>query len=31
MIEMLELFSTSADKSVGLADFGRMMVAAKLA
>jgi hypothetical protein len=31
MIEMLEAFSTSADKSVGLVDFSRMMVAAKLA
>lgn len=30
MIEMLEAFSSSPDKSVSLADFSRMMVAAKL-
>ncbi|KAF9063596.1 hypothetical protein BDP27DRAFT_1231852, partial [Rhodocollybia butyracea] len=31
MLEMLEVFSTSPDKSMGLQDFERMMVAAKLA
>ena len=31
MAEMLEVFSTAADKSMGLDDFERMMVAAKLA
>lgn len=30
-VEMLDAFSTSADKTMGLADFERMMVAAKLA
>ncbi|KAI0658028.1 hypothetical protein C8Q70DRAFT_918680 [Cubamyces menziesii] len=30
-VEMLEAFSTAADKSMGLADFERMMIAAKLA
>ena len=30
MAEMLEAFSTAADKSMGLDDFERMMVAAKL-
>jgi hypothetical protein len=27
---MLEVFSSEADKAIGLADFSRMMVAAKL-
>ncbi|GLB39325.1 hypothetical protein LshimejAT787_0604870 [Lyophyllum shimeji] len=31
MVEMLDTFSTSPDKSVSLEDFGRIMVAAKLA
>ncbi|KAF5380044.1 hypothetical protein D9615_006152 [Tricholomella constricta] len=31
MVEMLDAFSTSPDKSVGLEDFGRIMVAARLA
>jgi hypothetical protein len=31
IVEMLEAFSSSADKSVSLRDFERMMVAAKLA
>lgn len=31
MIEMLDAFSTMPDKSVGLEDFGRIMVSAKLA
>ncbi|KAF8225211.1 hypothetical protein L208DRAFT_1425510 [Tricholoma matsutake] len=31
MVEMLEAFSTSADNCVGLEDFARMMVVAKLA
>ncbi|KAH8093301.1 hypothetical protein BXZ70DRAFT_1001679 [Cristinia sonorae] len=31
IIEMLEVFSTSADKSMSLADFERMMITAKLA
>ncbi|TFK43098.1 hypothetical protein BDQ12DRAFT_674389 [Crucibulum laeve] len=31
MVEMLELFSSSPDKSMNLDDFSRMMVAAKLA
>ncbi|KAF9004630.1 hypothetical protein BDQ17DRAFT_1354393 [Cyathus striatus] len=30
MIEMLEMFSSSPDKSMDLTDFGRMMVSAKL-
>ncbi|KAI0741529.1 hypothetical protein C8Q80DRAFT_139941 [Daedaleopsis nitida] len=30
-VEMLEAFSTAPDKSMGLADFERMMIAAKLA
>jgi len=30
MLEMLDVFSTSPDKSMGLEDFERMMVAAKL-
>lgn len=30
-VEMLEMFSTSADKSMSLSDFERMMMAAKLA
>ncbi|TBU27239.1 hypothetical protein BD311DRAFT_385339 [Dichomitus squalens] len=30
-VEMLDAFSTAADRSMGLADFERMMVAAKLA
>ncbi|KAF8198634.1 hypothetical protein BJ912DRAFT_1055506 [Pholiota molesta] len=31
MVEMLSMFSTAPDKSVGLDDFTRMMIAAKLA
>jgi hypothetical protein len=31
MLEMLEMFSTSPDKSMNLNDFTRMMIAAKLA
>ncbi|KAL1723719.1 hypothetical protein EV715DRAFT_190442 [Schizophyllum commune] len=31
MVEMLEMFSTAPDKSMGLSDFERMMIAAKLA
>jgi len=31
MIEMLDSFSSAPDKSIGLADFGRIMVAAQLA
>ncbi|KAI0731281.1 hypothetical protein C8Q76DRAFT_774876 [Earliella scabrosa] len=30
-VEMLEVFSTAADKSMGLADFERMMIAARMA
>lgn len=30
-MEMLEAFSTSADKTMNLGDFERMMIAAKLA
>ena len=30
IVDMLEAFSSSADKSVGLEDFERMMVAAKM-
>jgi len=31
MLEMLEMFSTSLDKSMDLNDFTRMMIVAKLA
>jgi hypothetical protein len=31
MIEMLEAFSTSPDKTMSLADFEKMMIAARLA
>jgi len=31
VVEMVNMFSTSADKSMSLDDFGRMMVAARLA
>lgn len=31
IIEMLEAFSTSPDKSMSLGDFEKMMIAAKLA
>jgi hypothetical protein len=31
MIEMLEAFSTSPDKTMSLVDFEKMMVAARLA
>jgi len=31
MIEMLDVFSASPDKTMGLSDFEKMMVAARLA